>query len=231
MSKALCRGLKDSLSIAVGYVPVAISFGLAAVAADVPAWAAIMFSVLVYAGASQFVLVSLISQQAWFLTVVAVVWLMNLRHLFYGPALLNAAQPCQPKRPTLLWGAGLTDEVFATAVGRLAKQPDSDKEDWYLGLQLGAYLSWVGGTAIGALFGADWLGRWEVLDKSLGFVLPALFFTLLLEIADAVPRPVLWAAALGAGLSLLVVPVYMAIIVGMFTGCVAVLVGAKHERN
>lgn len=229
MSKAFCRGLKDSLSIAVGYVPVAISFGLAAVAVDVPAWAAILFSVLVYAGASQFVLVSLISQQACFLTVVAVVWLMNLRHLFYGPALLNAAQPCTPKRPMLFWGAGLTDEVFATAVGRFAKQPESEKEGWYLGLQLGAYLSWVGGTAVGALFGADWLGRWEVLDKSLGFVLPALFFTLLLEIAEAVPRQVLLAAALGSGLSLLIMPVYMAIIVGMFAGCLAILLGRKHD--
>lgn len=229
MSKAFCRGLKDSLSIAVGYVPVAISFGLAAVAVDVPAWAAILFSVLVYAGASQFVLVSLISQQAWFLTVVAVVWLMNLRHLFYGPALLNAAQSCTPKRPMLFWGAGLTDEVFATAVGRFAKQPESEKEGWYLGLQLGAYLSWVGGTAVGALFGADWLGRWEVLDKSLGFVLPALFFTLLLEIAEAVPRQVLLAAALGSGLSLFVMPVYMAIIVGMFAGCLAILLGRKHD--
>ncbi|MCQ9616255.1 AzlC family ABC transporter permease [Paenalcaligenes niemegkensis] len=221
MTAGFVRGLRDSLSIAIGYVPVAISFGLAAIHADIAPFMAVLFSLMIYAGASQFILVALIAQQTWFLSVVAIICLMNLRHLFYGPALLKAAVPVNRRYPLVFWAAGLTDEVFAAAIGRFSQQPDHEKEGWYLGLQLGAYLSWVGGTAIGAYFGADWLGRSAVLDQSLGFVLPALFFALLLEIAPAVPRVVLVTSMAAAAIALAWLPAYVAIIVGMLAGGVA----------
>src|SRR3546814_462325 len=175
MKSAFLRGMADSLSIAVGYVPVAISFGLAAVHADIAPFMAVLTSVLVYAGASQFILVSLVASGAGAVSVVGIVLLMNLRHLFYGPALMTRLKG-ERRLPLIAMAAGLTDEVFATSISKLEQQPQQEREAWYVGLQLGAYLSWVGGTAVGAYFGHDWIRNSAILSQTLGFLLPALFF-------------------------------------------------------
>lgn len=218
MRSPFLRGLFDSLSIAVGYVPVAISFGLAAVYADISPWLAVLVSILVYAGASQFILVSLVASGGSAVSIVGIVLLMNLRHFFYGPALIGKLGSSQRRLPVFVLAAGLTDEVFATSISKLAQQPPQERESWYVGLQLGAYFSWVGGTAIGAFFGHDWVQESPVLQQTLGFVLPALFFALLLEIRQIVPGYVLAGAGVATLLSLVVLPAYGAIVVGMLVG-------------
>src|SRR5690606_40834580 len=114
--------------------------------------------------------------------------------------------------------AWLNDVVFATSISKLETQPENDRERWYAGLQLGAYLSWVGGTAAGAYFGHDWIRDSPILSQTLGFVLPALFLALLLEIRRLVPLSVLAAAALASLLALLLLPAYAVIIIAMSVG-------------
>ncbi|MYN12242.1 branched-chain amino acid ABC transporter permease [Pusillimonas sp. TS35] len=217
-ARAIRAGLRDSLSIAIGYVPVAISFGLAAVHAGVPPYMAVLLSLLVYAGASQFILVSLLAAGAAPAAIVSIVLLMNLRHLFYGPAVLGRLDPAHRRLPLGVLAAGLTDEVFAASMARLHQCAASVREYWYAGLQLGAYSAWVAGTAAGAWFGQDWLAQSPWLSDTLGFVLPALFFALLLEIRHLVAARVLSAACAVAVLALVVLPVYAAIIAGMLAG-------------
>ncbi|MGB6106095.1 MAG: AzlC family ABC transporter permease [Pusillimonas sp.] len=218
MKSAFFQGLRASLSIAVGYVPVAISFGLAAVYADISPFMAILISLLVYAGASQFILVSLVAGGGTAASVIGIVWLMNLRHFFYGPALISRLDPGGRRLPLAVLAAGLTDEVFAASISKLEQQPAHKREYWYAGLQLGAYAAWVGGTALGAYFGHDWIRESEILAQALGFVLPALFFALLLEVRKLVVPHVLAGAALATALSLLWLPAYAALIAGMLAG-------------
>ncbi|MDT0216429.1 AzlC family ABC transporter permease [Alcaligenes faecalis] len=217
IGSAYRRGLRDSASIALGYVPVAISFGLTAVHAGLSPWLAVMVSLIVYAGASQFILISLLVAGAAYPSILGIVLLMNLRHVFYGPTLMGFFTA--PRTVSSLFMApGLTDEVFAASAAGVARQPAQEQESWYCGLQLGSYLSWVLGTAVGAFFASDLLGQSPVLEKTLGFVLPALFFALLLEIRQSAPLPVLVAAAVGAVLAMAFLPSYLAIIVGMLAG-------------
>jgi 4-azaleucine resistance transporter AzlC len=216
-------GLRDSLSIAIGYIPVAISFGLAAIYAGMSPALALMTSLFVYAGASQFILLSLLASGGAPASVIGIVLLMNLRHLFYGPAVLGKLEPGQRRLPLPALAVGLTDEVFATSMARLRQQPASGREYWYAGLQLGAYSSWVGGTAIGAWFGQDWLEQSALLAGMLGFVLPALFFALLLEIRTLVAGRVLAGAGIAAACALLWLPSYAAIIAGMLAGALLAL--------
>lgn len=231
MLAAFKRGLLDSFSIALGYFPVAVSFGVAAMSAGVPAWLAVLISVCVYAGASQFILIMLIAQHSSILSMVLIVIAVNMRHLFYGPALLSQLPATTTSKPLALMAFGLTDEVFAAARARLSTLPFEPKEYWYLGLQLGAYSAWVAGTAVGAYMASDWLSTQPVLQQSLAFVLPALFFALLMDMLPSVDKKVMVGAALATIIALFIMPAHLSLMVGMLVGsfCAILVPQTKGE--
>jgi 4-azaleucine resistance transporter AzlC len=218
----LRRGLLASLPIALGYFPVAFSFALTALQAGLSGAQALWISAIVYSGAAQFVLVALIAAGGSALGMVVSIWLMNARHLFYGPSLLTALGHRHTTTPAALLGAGLTDEVFGTALGTAAEvpeAPEAQRERWLLGLQLGAYLSWLAGTAAGALVGLQAVARAAWLNDAFAFVLPALFFTLLLDVWQRGPRATLVAtAAISLGLLAAGVAGHLCIVLGMVGG-------------
>ncbi|RMX08636.1 branched-chain amino acid ABC transporter permease [Corticibacter populi] len=217
---AFLKGLGGSLSIAAGYFPVAISFGLAAMEAGLPAWAVMMVSVLVYAGASQFLLISLLGSGAGLAASVSTVLLMNLRHVFYGPALATQlpAPGHGPQLPSPLLAFGLTDEVFATSMSKIGQVPPRQRQAWYAGMALGAYAAWIAGTACGTLLVGD-LGAWpQWLRDGLAFVLPALFFTLLLDAGLRRWRMAVCTAALAAALLSRWLPAHHALVLAIVLG-------------
>lgn len=218
MKKALLSGLGASSSIALGYFPVAVSFGVAAVQAGLSPWFATLISIGVYAGASQFILIVLIAQQTAILQMVMITIAVNLRHLFYGPALLSQFQQKELPRWPALMAFGLTDEVFVTARGRLSRIPPGQKEAWYLGLQLGAYSAWVSGTVLGAYVASDWLMEQPLLQQTLAFVLPALFFALLLDMKQYVSGYLLLSVATTTLCAHYYLPAHHSLLIGMGIG-------------
>lgn len=219
-------GLRESLPIVLGYLPIAFSFGLTAVQAGLSPWVAVAASVLVYAGGSQFVLIGLLAAGTQVLTVVATVVLMNARHLLYG-ATVAVSLDAQRRVPRLCLAFGLTDEVFASAMNRITTVPLPQREHWLLGLQIGAYASWVAGTVVGACVGAGLIQGWPIIKESLTFVLPALFLALLLggdwhrnRLPIAVTVAVAVLALLGG------LPGHLAILLAMFSGAASGALGA-----
>lgn len=205
-----------SVPIALAYFPVAVSFGVAAGKSGLSFAEAAFMSVVIYAGASQFLAVALLAGGAAPLLAVLSLLAMNARHLLYAPALLQAVRAAGTARPAAvgaqdgvaggrtpptrlawLWAHGLTDEVFASAVGRVAARQIAWSEPWQAGIGIGAYSSWVAGTAVGAVLGGGAFERWPVVDASLAFLMPALFLSLLLAMVEKRHRPVV-AAAMGA---------------------------------
>lgn len=179
-ARAVVSGLSTSLAVAAGYLPIAFSFGVAAVQAGLEPGIAVLASVLVYAGASQFLLVSLLVSGAGWWTALPTVLLMNARHALYGPA-VQAMMGSRQHLATPWLAFGLTDEVLATAVSRMPGVAETDREHWLVGLQLGAYAAWVSGTLVGVMLVGE-AGQWPAaVREGLAFVLPALFFALLLE--------------------------------------------------
>ncbi len=160
------KGLIASLPIAIGYIPVAITFGVTALALGFNGIEAILASALIFAGASQFALISLISHS--FIDAVTIPIILNLRHIVYS---CIVSQRFEIRKP-FITAFGLTDEVFATSL-------KANDEMFILGLEFGAYLSWILGTAIGILGGAVLLSN-ETLVPSLVFALTALFLVLLI---------------------------------------------------
>ena len=218
------HGLTAALPIALGYFPIAFSFGVAATKAGLSEIEAVGLSLIIYAGAAQFLALALITSGAPVLVAAFTLVAMNLRHVLYGPALLKRAGADASVRRSWAWAFGLTDEVFGAALGQLARGRRFS-EPFMFGLGLGAYAAWVSGTALGAFAGGGALQGWPVLDAALGFMLPALFLALLLSILSRAQVPVI-AVAVGATLAVTFLWSGTAgILAGMVAGAVAGVLG------
>lgn len=217
------RGLAASLPIVMGYLPIAFSFGVAATRAGFTAIEAFALSLIIYAGASQFLALALLSSGAPVLISAFTLIAMNLRHVLYGPALMREAGEKASTRHAWAWAWGLTDEVFGQALGALARG-QRFSEPYMFGLGLGAYAAWVLGTVIGALAGGSALEGWPALSAGLGFMLPALFLALLLSILSRRQLPVIAVAGLVTVAGTLVISATSGILLGMLAGAAAGLV-------
>lgn len=228
---ACTKGVLDSLSIGAGYFPIAVSFALTALQADVSPVFIFLISLILYAGASQFVFVSLIAAGSSFVTIVATIFLINLRHIFYGNALLRHL-PEHTHLPLPIIAFGLTDEVYAAMLTRIQHYPTEIREYWYLGLQTGSYIAWLAGTATGCLFGAYMANLSPIIQKSFAFILPALFLALLLQLARQIPKHILFFAAFLCSLFLFFLPDYLTLVFTMLgTALYAGLLSDKKRRH
>jgi 4-azaleucine resistance transporter AzlC len=217
------NGLSASLPIVMGYFPIAFSFGVAATRAGFTPLEAFALSLIIYAGASQFLALALLSSGAPVLVSAFTLIAMNLRHVLYGPALMRAAGREAGARHAWAWAWGLTDEVFWQALGALARG-QRFSEPYMFGLGLGAYVAWVSGTVVGAFAGGGALDQWPALSAGLGFMLPALFLALLLSILNRRQLPVIAVAAVATVAGTLAISATSGILLGMLAGALAGLV-------
>jgi len=200
---ALGGGLRASAPVVLGYLPAAFAFGVAAGGAGLSAAETVLMSAIVYSGASQFALVGLLSSGASLVVAGATALVLGARHLLYGPALAPQLRPLGARRASLA-AFGLTDEVFAVAAARLPGGGAAGY-GWLLGLEFGAYASWVLGSLFGASAGGAVAGAVPSLSAALSFALPALFVALLASLLGTARdgggerRPV-YGAVLAAGL-------------------------------
>lgn len=210
-------GFVQSVPIVLGYFPIAFAFGVAATRAGLSAAETVMFSVVIFAGAAQFLAVTLVTSGAPLAVMALTLILMNLRHVMYGPVLMEKAGPGAPRKHAWAWAWCLTDEVFATMLGTLARgKPFS--EGLVAGVGLGAYLSWIAGTVLGVLTGAGALDAFPVLDAALGFMLPALFLALLLSILDRAQILTVAAAVIATVAGSVIISPTAGILCGMLVG-------------
>lgn len=213
-------GLIASLPIVLGYFPIAFSFGVAATRAGLSATEAFALSLIIYAGASQFLALALLTSGAPVLVSAFTLIAMNLRHVLYGPALMRAAGQGARTRRAWAWAFGLTDEVFGQALGALARG-QRFSEPYMFGLGIGAYASWLAGTAVGAVAGGGALDGWPALNAGLGFMLPALFLALLLSILSRRQLPVIAIAGAVTVAATLAISATSGILLGMLAGAIA----------
>ncbi|MFP4638766.1 MAG: AzlC family ABC transporter permease [Spirochaetaceae bacterium] len=161
----LTEGARLGVPIVFGYIPVAIAFGLVCRDAGIAPHVALLFSALVFAGASQFMAVEMISLGAGPVQIVAATLALNSRHL-----LMSSSIASRVASPVVAFG--ITDEVFAVAAAR----PGTLTPRTVLGIEAMAYAAWCGGTLLGALAG-DVLP--PLIQQALGVTLYALFVSLL----------------------------------------------------
>ncbi|MDF2840584.1 MAG: AzlC family protein [Clostridia bacterium] len=186
------KGFKAGIPIAVGYLPIAVTFGLMAKAAGLPSYVGILMSSVIYAGASQFVGVNLLVLGAASWEIVLTTFILNLRHFLMSASLSQSLKPDSNKSLLPLVSYGITDETFT-----VASLNDQDKLDvhYLIGLNVIAFGAWNIGTWCG-LFLAS--GLPQSLKDSMGIALYAMFIGLLIPSA-AKSKSVLIIALIAAG--------------------------------
>lgn len=167
------EGLKAAVPIAVGYLPIGITFGLLARAADIPIYITILMSLVIFAGASQFVGINLIALGSSYGAILLTTFVLNLRHLLMSASLAARIQPGYSKAWLALMSFGITDETFTVASTR---EVSHLQLDFLLGLNLLAFTAWNVATWIGLFLAA---GLPAAVKTSMGIALYVMFIGLL----------------------------------------------------
>lgn len=174
MKDSFRSGVKACIPTILGYVGIGISAGVIGRASGLsPAEVALM-SILIYAGAAQFIITSLLLTGTPASAIILTTFVVNSRHL-----LMSMAAAPHVERAALLHKIGigslLTDESFAVAMTR-ASGGDKIPANWFHGLNITAYLTWIASTVLGAVLG----GQLANPDRfGLDFALSAMFIGLL----------------------------------------------------
>ena len=167
--RAVIRGARSGLPIALGYLPIAIAFGMLARGAGLSVAQAAGMSAFVYAGASQFASLSLIQGGSSAAAIGLATLVLNFRHFLMSASLAQKIRTGWAS--SLLLGFGITDETYVVAT-----LDETTSPPFFLGLALVAYLSWNAGTLIGAAY-APLLPPF--LARGMGVGLYAMFIAIL----------------------------------------------------
>jgi 4-azaleucine resistance transporter AzlC len=190
------RVLADIGLACVAVFFIGLSYGAIAVASGFPLWVPAAQSVLVLAGASEFLFVGIVAAAGSPIAAALAGLLVNSRHLPYGLALPPGVTG---RRWGRLFGTHVMNDesvVFALA------QPDPErKRAAYWACGLGVLACWPGGAVIGALIGS------AVHDTS-AFGLDAMFPAVILAliVKDLRNPRTLRAALAGAAIALAATP-------------------------
>ncbi|MCK5672030.1 MAG: AzlC family ABC transporter permease [Spirochaetales bacterium] len=185
----ILMGLRDAFPIMLGYFSVAMAFGLLVKSADLYLKDAVLFSTVVFAGASQFMVLNMLINGISIVSIVTATFLVNFRHFIMSASLSSRLiKPHKWQIPFIAFG--VTDETFSVVMAR-----DGDLAPVYvMAVSFFSYISWGSGTVAGFLLGTIIP---DALGDSLGMGLYVLFMSLLVPEIKKAPK-ILW-VALSAG--------------------------------
>lgn len=216
---ALRDGLRDGLSVVIGYVPFALALGAALGSAGVDPFVAWLSSPVVLAGAAQLVTVQMLGAGAGAAVIITTALVVNARHVLYSARMASLVRGW---RGTDRWAAAylLADPMFALAAARFhVDDPPARRATYRAYFFAAAWTCWVGWLALtgaGILLG-------DRLPKALPLEVatPLTFLLMLLPtLESAVTRTAAvvggFAAVLASGL-----PLGLGLLVGAVSGIAA----------
>jgi 4-azaleucine resistance transporter AzlC len=210
-------GIKAGLPLFLPTLALGVSFGV--LAKPVMGTAApIVMSVVVFSGAAQFAVLSVLAAGGGAFAAIVAGLLLNLRFLPMGFAVAPALRGRKLARAAQ--GQALVDASFAIA----SRGDGSFDRERLLGATVPQAVGWMGGTAIGALAG-NVFGD----PQSIGLDGVFLAFYLALLVAEVRDRQTLLAAALGAAITLALMP-FAPPGIPVVAAAAAALIGLRGRR-
>ncbi|MDA8441464.1 MAG: AzlC family ABC transporter permease [Peptococcaceae bacterium] len=214
--------LRECSPVVLGVVPFGITCGIMGLTANMSGVETILMSVFVFAGASQFIGITMLGAgiTGWGMIILTTL-LVNLRHLIMGsslaPYMMRLPFPLQA-----LLAFFLTDEAYALTISRIHKARYS--VPYQLTVSTALYLVWVLSTAAGVVLGS-YIS--DPLTWGLDFAMPATFLVLLIPLlADRISLIVFGVAAVVTVFAALYLPGKWYIIIACLT---ASLIGGLLE--
>lgn len=188
----LKKGLRDGIPIALGYLSVSFTFGMAAAAGGLPTAYALAVSMTNLTSAGQFAGLSLLLAGGSYAEMALTQFVVNLRYALMSVSLSQKLDKSVRLLDRLLIAFGNTDEIFAVATGQ--GKPVGSR--YMLGLIAMPYVGWALGTFLGAA-AASLLPA--SLRSALGIAIYGMFLAIFIppmKKSGAVAAVVLTAAAL-----------------------------------
>lgn len=172
--ETILYSFKKSLPVMAGYIVLGMGFGILLQSAGFGWLWALGMSVFIYAGAMQYVAVDLLAGGASFLTAAIMTVTVNIRHLFYGIAMLKKYKNTGKFKPYLIFA--LTDETFSIVCD--PDIPDGiDCNLYYFLLSAMNQCYWIIGCVCGDLLGSIIPFSTDGID----FSMTALFIVILIN--------------------------------------------------
>jgi len=221
---ALRAAFPVTVPVLFGYIAIGIPFGLMLVKAGYPWWLSLVMSMLMYAGAGQYIAVGLFAANAPLSGIVLTILMVNIRHIVYGLSLIERFKDAGKWKPYLIFA--LTDETYALLTG--VKVPDNVKPaSFYGSIALLDQSYWIFGTLIGALAGEFIPFSFAGID----FALTALFAVLLIDQLRRTKDlyPALLGLACGAAALILIGPKQM--LITALASALAILVLTRGRQK
>ncbi len=231
------EGIKQGLPIALGYIPIAIAFGILTASEGLSYLTGMLMSLTVFAGASQFVAVNLMSLGAASGEIILTTFILNFRHFLMSASLSQRLEESTPKLSRSILSFGITDETFSLA--SVTNLDDNKKLSFsfLLGLMLVSFTAWNAGTWVG-LFMGNILP--DILQNSMGIALYVMFIGLLVPaLKSSIPIAVVALTAMLAHSAITFVPwipsfstgwnIILSTMVGAFLGTILFPKEDLHE--
>ncbi|MGF7397503.1 AzlC family ABC transporter permease [Thermoanaerobacterium thermosaccharolyticum] len=174
-TKGTMSGIKSSLPIVMGYLPIGFAYGLLGVKSGFSVLQVFALSLFVYAGSAQFIAITLLSSGTNAITLIMTIFIVNLRHFLYSTSLSQYMKRIKRNHIPLL-SFFITDETYAVAITDLQNSDNYDERYFYQ-LFFMSYAAWCTASFIGAISGTFIDGSANV---GLDFALPAMYIALLL---------------------------------------------------
>lgn len=215
---SLALGARDVLPVALGYVPLGMGMGMILTGAGLDWWWAPIFSLFMYAGSMQYLIVPMIVAREPLAAIALATLLIQFRHVFYGISF--PLDLVKNKLAKLYSIHAITDEVYAVIASKPKSELTGERVLW---TQVFAHVTWTLGCTLGALIGL----AVPIDGRILNFVLTSLFIVLMLEAYLANRARFDLALAAGIGVGMLVLPGSIYLPVSLATLTVALLLASR----
>lgn len=213
-----------TVPVLFGYIAIGIPFGLMLVKAGYPWWLAPIMSVLMYAGAGQYIAVGLFAANVPLAGILVTILMVNIRHIVYGLSLIEKFKTVGKWKPYLVFA--LTDETYALLTG--VKVPANVAPGPYYGaIALLDHGYWIAGSLIGALAGQFIPFSFKGID----FALTALFAVLLIDQIRASKDFLPAAIGVGAGILAVALVGPSNMLIAALAGALAVLIIVRGGKK
>ena len=180
------EGLKAVLPVSISYIPIGVACGIVMQQSGFGTIAVLLMSLLIYGGASQFMIASMAVSGAGLIQILFMVFFINLRHLLMSSSLANRVKD-ESTLFHFVYAQTITDESFGINTIHFRNNPN-----WTPHKALAAgiipYSAWVISTFIGAIAG----NTLQVSTLVMNYLLTAMFIYLL--VTQLENRIVLWTA-------------------------------------